>query len=100
MIYDHHPTTPAAVRSITPEDLSAWAKDSVTDFLGNYSNHVQALIDPEPGTLDSFRLRMAERAFEIDHGKPPRTYGELLGPYLKALPEGIEPGDPTNSGPG
>ena len=43
---------------------------------------------------------MAERAFEIDHGQPPKTYGELLGPYLKALPEGLEPGDPTNAARG
>jgi hypothetical protein len=99
MIYDQNSTTPAVVRSITPEDLNAWAKDSVMYPLANSSSHFQGLIDAEPGTFDSFRIRMAERAFEIDHGKPPRTYGELLGVYLKALPEGIEPGDSTNATP-
>ena len=98
MIYDQNSTTPAAVRSITPEDLNAWAKDSVMDSLANSSSHLQPLIDAEPGTFDGLRIKMAERAFEIDHGKPPKTYGELLGPYLKSLPEGLEPGDPTKLG--
>jgi hypothetical protein len=33
---------------------------------------------------------MAERAFVIERGRPPKRYGELLGPYLKRLPDGIE----------
>ena len=28
------------------------------------------------------------------------TYGELLGPYLKALPDGVAPGDLMNPGEG
>ena len=31
-----------------------------------------------------------------ERGRPPKTYGELVGPYLKALPVGIEPGDLVN----
>ena len=41
---------------------------------------------------------MAERAFAIERGRPPKTYGELLGPYLKTLPNGIGPPDPVNPG--
>ena len=51
------------------------------------------MIDAEVGILDNLRLRMAERAYQLDHGRPPKTYSELLGPYLATLPEGIEPGD-------
>jgi hypothetical protein len=31
-----------------------------------------------------------------ERGRPPKSYGELAGPYLKALPVGIEPGDLVN----
>lgn len=43
---------------------------------------------------------MAERAFVLERGRPPKTYGELLGPYLNTLPEGIEPEDRLIPGSG
>lgn len=98
MIYDHDARTPAAVRSISPEELIDWAKNSVIGAISDFNARTLGLIDAEPGTFDRFRVRMAERAYQLDHGKPPRTYGDLLGPYLQALPEGLEPGDPTAAG--
>ncbi len=98
MIYDYDARTPPAVRSISPEELDGWAKDSAMKAIGFFSSQIQGLIDSEPGTFEGFRVRMAERAYQLDHGKPPRTYGDLLGPYLQALPEGLEPGDPTAAG--
>ncbi|WP_435011425.1 hypothetical protein P12x_002736 [Tundrisphaera lichenicola] len=96
MIYDHDAQTPPAVRSITPEALDAWARNSVLESLNPFSRSIQALVDAEPGTFDRLALMSAERAFEIERGRLPRTYGELLGPYLKALPDGLEPGDLAN----
>jgi len=80
--------------------LNAWAKASVMGALGSFGNTVQALVDAEPGTFDRLRIRMAERAFEIERGRPARTYGDLLGPYLRALPPGFEPEDPASPGSG
>jgi hypothetical protein len=100
MIYDHDARTPTAVRSITPEDLEAWFKDSVLTDLTPFHNMIQANLDAEPGTFDQLRLKMATKAFEIEHRRPPKTYGELLGPYLNALPDEIEPQDPVNPGAG
>ena len=96
MIYDHDAQTPPAVRSITPEALDAWAKSSAVEALNPFGGNVQALVSAEPGTFDQIALKMAERAFTIERGRPPKTYGELIGPYLKALPDGIEPGDLVN----
>ncbi len=100
MIFDHDARTPPAVRAIAPGDLDAWYRDSVLRDLGPFSSMMLGLLDAELGTFDRFRLRMAERAFAVERGRPPRTYGELLGPYLKALPEGVEPGDLVNPGSG
>jgi hypothetical protein len=99
LIYDLDDRTPAALRSIEPGELDFLARESV---LGTFTSlqRVLARTDFEVATLNQLRLEMAERAYKLDHGKPPKTYGEFLGAYLKALPEGIEPGDSTTSGPG
>ena len=94
MIYDHDVRTPPAVRAITPEALNAWAKNSAMKGLGYYPGMMQSYVDFERGQFDALRLPMAERAYRLDHGHPPRTYAELVGPYIKDLPDGIEPTDP------
>ena len=93
MVYDHDAQTPQPVRAITPDALDSWARDSIVMALGPFHSGLQIYIDAEVGTFDNLILKMAERAFVIEHGKPPKTYGELIGPYLKALPEGIQPED-------
>ena len=45
--------------------------------------------------LDHYRLRMARRAYALDHaGRPAATYADLVPAYLDALPPGVGPGDP------
>lgn len=100
MIYDHDERTPQPVRAISPDALESWARDSIVMALGPFVHHLQVKLDAEPGTFDQLSLKMAERAFVIERGRPPRTYGELLGTYLKTLPEGIEPQDLLDPGSG
>jgi hypothetical protein len=98
MIYDRDARTPRSVRAISPDALESWARDSIVMDLGPFNHHLQSYLDVEAGTFDHFTLEMAERAFLIERGRPPKRYGELLGPYLKVLPEGIEPEDLVNPG--
>jgi hypothetical protein len=56
-----------------------------------------ARVDFERGLFDDLILQMAQRAYRIDRGKPASTYGDLLGDYLKTLPEGFAPGDAVGS---
>ena len=98
LIYDLDPGMPAAVRSIAPQDLESWYKGSFLALIGPYSNFLQAFLDAEAGMFDRLRLKLATRAFEIERGRLPKVYGELLGPYLEDLPAGIEPGDPMDPG--
>ena len=98
MIYQHDKSTPPAVRAISASALDSWAKDSILNEIGAPSNDLQVRLDFEAGTFDQLILRMAERAFAIERGRPPKTYGELLGPYLKTLPDGIGPQDLVDPG--
>ncbi len=100
MIYDHDAQTPQPVRAISPDALESWVRDSIIRDIGPFNSQLQGLLDAEPGMFDQLALTMAERAFVIEHGRPPKTYGEMLGPYLKVLPDGIEPQDLVNPAPG
>ena len=99
MIYQVDSHTPAAVASLTPESLTAWADNPTYFSISNQFNHILARLDFEQATFDQFRLKMAERAFQIEKGHPAKTYGDLVGPYLKELPEGVEPGDSVGASP-
>ncbi len=93
MLYENDDRTPWQLRSIGPEALSGWADHSAVRFLmPGYSSAI-ARLDFEPGIFDHWRLQMAERAYQIDHGQPAKTYADLIGSYLAELPEGMEPGD-------
>jgi hypothetical protein len=98
MIYNQNAATPEALRSIAPSALAPWVDDSVLRDLHPYSNMLQPKLDEEPVRFDELLLAMAERLFAIERGLSPRTFGELLGPDLKALPERIAPYDPVKPG--
>ena len=94
MIYNVDDRTPAVVASMTPEELQSWVERSAYKYLLPPLNLMLTTVDFEASTFDQFRLSMAGRAYEIERGKPASTYSDLLGPYLKSLPDGIEPADP------
>jgi hypothetical protein len=96
-IFEIDPKTPRAVASISPEALAGWAEHSAyAGLVSSYNNFIPRL-EAEPAVFDEILLRMAERAYQIEHGKPAKTYADLLGAYLKELPEGIEPVDPIGA---
>ena len=87
------------MRAISHEALESWAKKTRSwSEIGPFSIIRNPRLDAEVGVFDHFTLKMAERAFVIERGRPPKTYGELLGPYLKTLPDGIGPQDLVNPG--
>lgn len=92
--------TPPSVRAISPVALESWSRDSIVMDLSPFSPHIQNYLDADAGMFDELILKLAERAFAIERGRPPRRYGELLGPYLKTLPDGIGPQDLVNPGSG
>ena len=89
-IYEIDSQTPRAVAAVDPGELATWAEHSAYSVVAGNLEGVLMRVDAEAAMLDTLLIRMAERAYELDHGKPPRTYNDLLGAYLKALPDGIE----------
>jgi hypothetical protein len=96
MIYNVDSQTPTAVASISPAELMAWADKSLLGVVSSASAQVIARLEGERGIFDGLRIAMAERAYELERGKPPATYRDLLGAYLKELPEGFDPDDVTS----
>ncbi len=92
-IYEIDDRTPRVVAAIEPEELGAWADRSAYSALSGALTGALTRVDSEPGIFDTLLIRMAEHAYEVERGRPPQTYADLLGPYLKSLPEGIEPTD-------
>ena len=98
LLYAIDSTTPAPLARINPETLAAWADASGCHGLhGDFAFIVQG-INATANLLDSLQLRLAERAFAVDHGgQPPQTAGELMGRYLDKLPEGFNESDLLNA---
>jgi hypothetical protein len=96
-IFEIDSSTPSALASIAPLGLERAAKSSLYQLLG-YDNPTSIFwIDSDAGHLDALVLRMAERGFTLEHGRPPQTYADLLGSYLQKLPYGLAASDAVNA---
>ena len=95
-IYAIDARTPPVLARIRPEDLVGWADASgLWGFgIGSKFAFCEESAQATEGLLDRLRLRVAERAFSLDHkGRSPRVYGDLFPTYLDALPTGVMAGD-------
>lgn len=93
---------PRGVRSLGPSELGPWLESSV--FARMYlpaMTSLQGALDGDRQTLATLELALALALYEREHGGPPKTLGELVGPYLERLPDGYEGLDgPEPGGPG
>ncbi len=94
--YDPPPDTPEAVRALTPERL---------DRRVGSTRYLQAVL-PAIDNLDKAErnksmqaalvVYLAEQLYTRENGHPPDSPEQLVGPYLKALPDGfVMPPDDT-----
>jgi hypothetical protein len=93
MIYNHDSETPDALRKLSPQELRAWAESSMARVYLPAGSRVLSTVDYELPYLNGLHLQLAECAFRLDHGRPMKRYGELLGKYVKVLPDGYAPDD-------
>ncbi len=95
---------------MSPEDLDAAIDDTLyakqmfrpddSGFMGEglfnsaTSWEGDGLLAREPWRRAVLIVRLAAILYQREHGKLPSTAGQLVGAYLKSLPEGIGPADP------
>ena len=99
VIFEVDSNTPLVMKSISPLELERVAQSSLYHALGYNNPTSMHWIDSNAAHLDALVLRMAERGYTLEHGRPPRTYADLLGSYLQALPNGIAAGDAVTAIP-
>jgi hypothetical protein len=85
-------SAPASARALPPEKILQWFHTTLfaSQLLPALSPIIKA-IDRERPTQANLVITLANRLYEIERGRPPETVEELIGPYLKSLPEGYKP---------
>jgi hypothetical protein len=90
-IYEADPAAPPASRALPPVKLSKWLDSSLmaSRFFHGLSKYSSA-IDRERGRQAKLVIHLAEQLYLLEHGGTPPSLQALVGPYLKALPEGFD----------
>jgi hypothetical protein len=90
-LYTMDASAPAPARALTPAEIRDWFDSTLyaRQLMGALKNIVQG-IDRERVTQATLVIALANRLYEVERGKAPSTVEELVGPYLKALPEGYQ----------
>lgn len=106
LIYAADPTAPPAASAVSPERLSA-AIDHTTLARLMYRHEMTRDAGPPLWSWDgnqplaqerrrraALTLILAAELYWREHGAPPSKARDVVGPYLEALPEGINADDP------
>ena len=89
--YEPPDDAPEPVRRLTPEALDRWVASTryLHAMLPGIENVDKA--DANEETLRaSLIVNLAEQLYRLEHGRPPGSPEQLVGPYLKALPPGFQ----------
>jgi hypothetical protein len=90
--------TPTALQSLSPERLEELALSGPAFLNSNGFPFVMVRLDFEQSLFEGLRVRLAEKAYALEKGHPPKLYGDLVPAYLESLPEGFSEKDPTGLG--
>ena len=86
---------PPNARLLTPDRLNSWSDSSI--FFHNLFPALDAsrnAIDRERATQAALVVHLASELYRREHGEPPDSPKELVGPYLKELPPDRPGNDP------
>lgn len=89
-IYEADPAAPAATRAVSPGALGR-RLDATRQIASLYWREMlEANAATERRILDSTKLDLAERLYQKENGRPSTTPRDLLGRYLKRLPDWLD----------
>jgi hypothetical protein len=82
------PEAPAAARALPPEKLAAWFASTVdAEACMPAAGSIQKAIARERSAQDALLFTLAKELYRREHGCDPEKNEDLVGPYLKTLPE-------------
>jgi hypothetical protein len=90
--YDPPADAPESAKKLSPEQLKGWVESTryCELMLAGRQSLEQALVQ-EQKTRASLLIHIAERLYAREHGSLPEKTEQLIGPYLKAMPDGYVP---------
>lgn len=96
ILYPVPPDAPAAARALPPDALIRWYRSSSFArflYLGHDGENLcEYVIVRERAARARLIVAIAEQLYRREHGgQSPPDRSALVGPYLKTLPEGVEP---------
>jgi hypothetical protein len=92
LIYAWDANAPTAARALPPAQLAQWSDSTkILKSTGSPADALLDTVDREQRQQASLIVSLAEQWFVREQGRRPSSASELLGRYLKQLPEGYEP---------
>ena len=91
-LYEPDASFPDSAKALSPEQIRQWFDSSIyaKHLTPSFVNIIQAA-DRERVTQANLVIALANRLYEVERGRTATTFEELVGPYLKALPDGLQP---------
>ena len=91
---------PATVKVFSPEDLAGWFHSTLyAEIFSPNFGAMEKAIRRDRGTFANLQITLANEIYKKEKGEYPEKVEALIGPYLKALPEGYVPiADDTKDG--
>jgi hypothetical protein len=81
-----------AARALPPDEIVNWYRTTLyASRLSPALKMVFNAVDYERVAQANLVLALANRLYEIERGKPAEKVEDLVGPYLKSLPDGYKP---------
>jgi hypothetical protein len=93
-LFDPEPDAPGSLKALAPDQLAQWFHSTVYAeiFSPNFGGINKAL-NRDRATFAHLLILLANETYKKEKGEYPKKVEELVGPYLKALPEGYVPID-------
>jgi len=85
--YQSGPAAPAAARALPPQALAEWLVTAPDATLIQGQWLWSSLGVDERRQYRALQLMLAEELYRREHGRPPATENDLIGTYLKCLPD-------------
>jgi hypothetical protein len=83
---------PWQARALPPEELAKWYASTIdAQLIVPSGSAVERAIVRERSAQDALLYNLANELYKREHGQYPEHAEDLVGPYLKSLPEGYKP---------